>query len=68
MGALVAIAAWSLPGFGLVTLAVQFLALWVGSRVGRFQRRRSGGAEADPSEGVGVVWAACSACSASPSA
>jgi hypothetical protein len=45
----------SLPVMGVLILAVQLGALWVGWRIGRHRRRHLSPTDDDPLEGVGVV-------------
>ncbi|WP_237215525.1 bestrophin-like domain [Falsiroseomonas oryziterrae] len=52
---LIELAAFSLLAFGLVMVALQFGALWVGHRLGQRHARRVSAGEQDPVEGVSVV-------------
>ncbi|WP_270936501.1 bestrophin-like domain [Falsiroseomonas oryzae] len=55
MGLLIEIAAISLVAFALVMLVLQFVSLWVGTRLGLRHAGRVASGEKDPVEGVGVV-------------
>ena len=55
MPVLVDVAAVHLGLFAAVVLALQFVALWVGNRIGQRQARRIAAGDADPIEGVSVV-------------
>ena len=49
------LAAISLVGFGIVMLGLQYVALWVGTWLGKRHTRRVASNDKDPAEGVGVV-------------
>jgi hypothetical protein len=49
------LAAYSLVALGAVMLALQFAALSIGHRIGRFNARRLPASDKDPTEGVGIV-------------
>lgn len=55
MQLLLEIAAWSLGGFALVMLGLQFAALAIGNAIGRRRARRAAGGEAEQAESVGLI-------------
>jgi hypothetical protein len=55
MTLLLDIASASLFLFAGLMLAVQFLALWIGARIGQRRAQRVAAGDADPVEGIGVV-------------
>jgi len=52
---MVDLAAYSLPLFAALTLAVQFAALWIGNRIGCWQAARNPVVTSTPHERVGIV-------------